>query len=67
MEGRGDVALGRLAGGNDIFLGAAPPDTNDVIPWEADAGGLTQRHRAGHAPVSIDHVVGLDLADLQPQ
>src|SRR5262249_56719562 len=61
VEAGGDVALGRVARGDGVFLGAGPPHADDVIAREADLGGGLERGRIHHAPAAQDHPVGLDL------
>ena len=67
-EARGDVADRRLAGGNDVLFGTAPPHADDPVGREADAGRFLERGRVHHAPAAQDHPVGLVAArDLEPR
>ena len=67
VEARGNVADRRLAGGNDVLFGAAPPHADDPIGREADAGRFLERGRVHHPPAAKDDPVGLVAArDLQP-
>ena len=61
-----DVALGRRARREHVFLGAGPPHADDLVARVADLGRGLERGRVHHAPAPQDHLVGLDLADLQP-
>ena len=68
MEARGHVADRRLAGGDDVLLGPAPPHADDLRGREADTGRFLERGRVHHAPAAQDDPVRLVAPrDLQPR
>src|SRR5687768_7087835 len=66
VEGRGDIALRRIAGRDDVLLGSGPPYADDLGARKSDLGRRLQRGRVHYAPAAQDDPVGPDLAHLQP-
>jgi hypothetical protein len=65
-NGGADVALRRVAGRDHVLLGARPPHADDLVAREAELRGRLDRRGIHDAEAPQDHVVGPELAHLQP-
>src|SRR5437016_5482713 len=63
VEAGGNVALGRVTGGDRVLFRARPPPADDTVARIADFGGGFERGRIHHAPAAQDHPVRFDLPD----
>ena len=66
LGGDGDVALGGVAGRDDVLFGVGPDVADDVVGREAGLLRRLERHRVHHAPAAQDDIVRLGAADRQP-
>ena len=60
------VALGLIAGRQDIRLGAGPPSANDLVTRVGDRCGFLNGRRIHDAPAPQEHVIWTILPYLQP-
>src|ERR1039457_926147 len=60
-------ALGLGAGRTRVILTTAPPDADEFIHREADAGGFLHRGRIHRAPAPHDHPRRLVAPDVEPE
>ena len=67
VEGRALVALGAVAGGDDVGVVGRPPVADEVVHLEADGRRFLHRHLVHHAPARHEDPVRVQPAHLQPR